>query len=477
MQNVFGSYSGTIWQTIYQALSYYMDQLAAATDPATVTAMSNAMLESLLNGIDAINANNMVYSWNSAANGLQEIQTLPLTLNPASLYTLLSRTDSYISAALALNALLPQPPFQGAAQTIGSGTPIVPDMGLLAFYENFNYETPPSGVAAASLIAYASGVATNFTAIANAIIAFQGASPNQLYDFATRESACANAATYILQQITSSPFSAAALSVSGLWNELAVLPAMTMSASIISTPPFLYQNQQSACIRYAMLSLAAQVENFLLILRKPQSTIVNLTTLRNGESLMDVAARALGNFELWTEIATLNNLTPPYTGPLSVSGIAGWGTQLILPSPGTQQSATGLPPSYEINFLGTDVYVGPINGSMPVWSGDFQVISGYNNLAWALGRRLQTTLSALIYHPDYGSRIPPQVGAVQATQTPQRIAAFGKSALFSDPRVSKILAAVAALQSNGKVAFQGTVLPAGFGALPTEINEVISPLP
>ena len=189
---------------------------------------------------------------------------------------------------------------------------------------------------------------------------------------------------------------------------------------------------------------------------------------------MDVAARTTGNYEDWTTIAALNGLVPPYVGQNSAPGIAGWGTQLVLPTPGVQTSSTGAIPSYNDNFLGIDLYTGPINGSMPTWQGDFQTINGYNNLAWALGRRIQTTQGNLIYHPDYGSRIPPQVGQVQTNQTAGHIAAYGKSAILSDPRVASVPQATAQLQANGKVAFRANVQPSGFQAPGVSLNEVIS---
>lgn len=476
MQQIFSGYPGQIWQSVYNALNYYYLQLSIGASPGTLYSMSQAMFDTMQNGIAAINAYDIGNAWGTIAVELQEIEALPISFTPSSLYALETRQVAYETAGPALLALAPQPPFLTPQQSIGSGAVMIPDPNLLNFYMDFSYETPPSGLTAANLITMASGVANNFGQIANAILSYQGVNGlTQLYDFATREQTAALAAYTILENITSSPISAA-LPVSGIWNTLVSLPGMSMSASPVVSAPFLYANQQSACIRYAMLSLAAQIGNFLVILRDTQSETINQTTLLQNESLMDVAARALGNFELWTEIATLNNLSPPYTGPTSASGVAAWGSQLILPGPNTQLSATGQSPDYETEFLGTDIYIGPINGVMPPWNGDFQMITGYNNLAWALGRRLQTTLGTLVYHKNYGSRIPPQVGAVQTSGTAGKIAAFGKSALLSDPRVAQVLQSFAVLESNFTVGYQGTVQPQGVGSVPTEINEVIAPI-
>lgn len=474
---LFIGYSGNVWQAAYAALAYYNFQVATATDPASLVSVSEATLETLLNGVDCINANDMAASWMAEASALQQIEALPLVIDPGSVSALQNRIAAYVSAASALGVIVPPiSSFIDPVMKIAGGNPAIPDMGLLQFYENFSYETPPSGLSASNLATSAAGISSSFMTIANAILFFQGQNLTQLYDVATRESLAAGTAAYIDQSFTSGGFSSGIPLVSS-WNQMASLPAMAMSSYILSSSPALQANQQSGCIRYAMLRLAAIIENFLLALRKPQTNQVNLATLLVGETLMDMAARVLGNFELWPQIASLNNLIPPYTGAMSSQGIAGWGTQLVMPSQNTSSSATGAKPSYLSNFLGVDVYVGPINGSMPQWTGDFQTISGYNNLAWALGRRLQTTLGKLIYHSNYGSRIPPEVGNVETNRAAQRITAFGKSAILSDPRVQSIISATSTLLQFGKVAFTGEIQPAGFGTRPVLLNETINQLP
>ena len=129
------------------------------------------------------------------------------------------------------------------------------------------------------------------------------------------------------------------------------------------------------------------------------------------------------------------------------------------------------------NFLGIDIYIGPINGPMPAWTGDFQTIAGYANLSWALGRRIQTTQGTLIYSPTYGSRIPPEVGAVQTAQTAGHVTAFGVSALQADPRVASVPNATTQIVSGGLVSFSANVQPNGFQNALVSVNAVLGPLP
>jgi hypothetical protein len=480
--SIYVGYSASVWQNCYAALTYYQSQLSSDIPPAALASLSEVTLETILNGVDAINAYDIASSWAFEAKLLTEISALPLILDSYSEAIFDARLAAYVSASAALSAIVPPTSaFDQPPKTLINGIPTIPDPGLLEFYNEFSYESAPSGATVDNLAATAQSISQAFTDVANAIAFYQGANNlTQWYDAATRESLAAAGAAYIDLSFTSGPFSGGAASgvtLPYLWNQMATLPAMAMSASVIFTAPYQLSNQQSAVIRYALLSTAAQIESFLLSLRSQPSTEINLTTLYANETLMDVAARALGDFELWPEIATLNNLVPPYTGPVAAPGLAAWGSQIVLPGPTISQTALGQPPSYLANFLGTDLYVGPINGPMPPWNGDFQTITGYNNLAWALGRRLQTTLGKLIYHSNYGSRIPPEVGNIQTQQTAARIAAFGKSAILSDPRVGQVLSATAALRQNGQIAFNGKIQPAGFGTTPISVNETISPLP
>ena len=506
MSDLFVGYAGLIWQTAYSALVYYQAQLATSPAASETVSLSEAMLATLLNGVEAINANMLVQSWQAEGANLQAIEALPLALSSYDTLALQNRTVAYLEGAAVLQPLLPQGPFLTPPLTIGVGQPLIPDMDLLGFYEEFDFETPPIDLTPANLIVNALAVAQSFTNIAAQISIYQGANLTQIYDVATRQALVANIAAGILNSFTSGPLASSdgfapvptflvsypnnfivtelgayliSNNASGTlveWNQIVTLPALTMDASLIGTAPFSYSAQQNGVIRNTMLTMAAQIALFLMILETPTLNQINLVTVRVGDSLQDIANRALGDFEQWTSIAAVNSLTPPWIAATASPGVAGWGQQLLMPTPGISSNAAGTPPSYLTNFLGVDLYIGPINGVMPPWSGDFQTIGGYSNLSWALGRRLQTTLTTLIYHPDYGSRIPPEVGNIQDQQTAGYITAYAQSALLSDPRVAAVLSAGSTLLPNGLISFSGNVQPAGFGT-GTLVNEVIGPTP
>lgn len=486
---LYTGYAGSIWTTVFQTLAVYNQQLSAFTTAAagtsgTVTSTqlaqsSQATFETLRNGAEAINAFALMQAWQSDLNGLQQIQALPLSVPTLSETYFNNRVTAYEVAIQALSPLVVYAPY-ASPDSIVDGNASVPSTGLLEFYEGFEYETAPAGLTNANFINRAYRAAQAFLDVANAIVVFQGATVTQLYDVAYRQYLTAQFTAQLLDSLATPPvygFETSSPSTVPDWNQLVALPSMGLVADILNGASFTQQLQQQAVLRNTMLTFATKIAYLMLSLRKPQTGQISLTTLRNNETLMDVAARTTGNFENWQEIAALNGLSPPYVGAVSSSGVAGWGSQLVLPVPGTALSSTGSTPSYAANFLGIDLYVGPINGVMPPWNGDFQTIVGYANLAWALGRRLQTTQGSLIYHPAYGSRIPPEVGAVQTTQTAGHVTAYGKSALLSDPRVASVPSATTSIQANSLVAFNATVKPSGFETQNVTLNEVISNLP
>lgn len=485
-QPIYFGYSGVLWQAVYAALAQYFNlvqqyqnQSTKSTTGTIISAQaifyaSQAMLTTLKNTSEAINIYNMSQSWTTILQDMNNIGLLNLSVAPADIAVFNGRKAAYASALTALNGLILNPPY-GSPSLIANGIPVVSYPGFLEFLINFNYEAPPVGLTAANLPANAASTAQSLINVQNAIAVFQGNLLNHLYDAATLQANCASYVSSIISQLISAFTDPVAFT--GAWNQAVAWPAMTLAADALSNAPFSFQIQQQMIIRYACLTAMIAIANFILALRNANISQVNLTTLYIGESLMDVAARVLGDYTQWQAIAEINGLVPPYTAQNSSPGVAGYGTVLIVPAPGTSLSALGQPPSYSANYLGTDLYLGPINGPMPPWTGDFQTITGYKNLAWALGRRIQTRLGSLLFHSDYGSRIPPEIGNIQTPQSAQHIAAYGKSAILADPRVQSVPFAAASGMTGSQINFSAVVIPGGFQTTPVQVNEVLLPAP
>lgn len=471
----FGGYNGQVWAKAFAAMTYLSDQLVAQPppSPSQTLQMAEATFDTFLNGLEAINTSQMANAWNQEVNNLVGIQALPITIDPMTQGVLQTRVATYEAAAAALSALIPVLPFPMITATIPQGQPVIPSAGLLEFYGAFDIEVPPGGTTAATIYQAAAGIATAFTNVANAIIALQGSNLTLAYDCALRQQQVAQQATNVLNDFTSGPISGA-LPIQQIWNQSAVLPSMTGAGQLILTTPYLTATQQSMVIRYVMIGVIQQLALFILILRSPNVQQISTATLGQGQTLVDLANLVLGDYEQWTDIATVNNLTPPYISANGAPGTTQAGKKLVMPTSGTAASSTGTPPNYLTNFLGVDLFIGQINGQMPPWTGDFQTIIGFDNLKISLGRRLQTTIGTLLFHPEFGSRIPPEVGNIQSSKSAGQIAAFAASAIASDPRIESVTSVQAVAQPNFAIQISASCQPRGFGSTPVSVNEVIS---
>lgn len=479
---VFYGYPGRVWSICYAALGQLSNTLSTTTDSLDTLAMAQAVLATLSNGLAALSANRIAQIWQTELATLYAIEVLPITLNPTDTAFFSARLTALAAAAPALTALVPIPNQSTVAASLAQGVAALPDPRLLEFLGSFSFETQPAGLTNANLSATATSCSNAFADLASAIVSVQGSNKNYLYDLANRFSLEMSSLAEVLGEYPGSPpFNSSSMRT--LWNQMFVLPALLVHADLLSGAPNNIIVQQDQLIRFLILTAMQELELLLLSIVKPSSAVITQTTVMIGDSLMDIAARSLGNFERWPEIVAFNKLLPPFVGPNEALGVATWGSKLMLPIPGAgavgssemfkhRHSGTG-GASYLFNFLGVDLYFGPINGDFPPWTGDFQMIAGYSNLRWALGRRLQTVLSSLIYHPDYGSRIPPEIGRVQTLDTAGYITAFGKACLLSDPRVHSVLEATTTMGPNFSLQFSAKVQPHGFGSIFIELNEVI----
>jgi hypothetical protein len=470
-------YVGKVYATCWQAAAWLSSvlQSGAVSSPAAIATPALAVFQTLTNGADAVAA------WQTGAMMAQEqrnmasIEALPLTLDAPTLAYLNARVASITAAANGLAALPPAVSPISAVSLLSAGQPAVPDPGFLEWCVAFGAEAPPVGTTPATLVAAASGAATAWQAITNAILVVQGTALTTAYDTAARQYRVASGVANGLAFLASATGGYAQASVPALWNGAVAMPSLLLDASTLMSSPAWAANQQGATVRFALRSLAVQVAYLLLSLRAPITSTATTAALRRNETLMDLAARAGGGYEEWAAVAALNAISPPWPGPTN-QNVAASGTSLLMPGSSVPPSGTPAP-TYAVNVLGVDFDFGPINGPQPAWNGDIPLIVGYANLARALGRRIQTPLGTLIYHPQYGSRIPPEVGAVQDSTEAQRLAAFGGAALAADPRVASVLSATASVQPGFLATFSGAVSPVGPGSSPVSINETISPLP
>ena len=469
---IYAGYPAEIFATAWQSAAWLSKLLASGTAPATSIAEGAlACFQTFTNGADAVAAWEVGVALAQEQINLAAVQALPLSLDITTQTYFTARVDSIENAASGIpTEILPAVSPYSVANQLTTGQPAIGYPGYLEWCMGFTAETPPSGLTTATLVPFATGMATAWLTIANAIRVLQGNALTIAYDTAARQYRVSSVVAASVENIGTF----AQTDLPALWNGTVAVPSLLLNVGSLTASPALLGNQQASAIRFTMRSLALQVAYLLLSL---QSSIGNVVTaaLRRNESLMDLAARAAGGYEEWATIATLNTLTPPYPGPTNQS-IATSGISLLLPGSVTLPSGA-VAPTYEANTLGIDFDFGPINGPPPPWLGDIPLIVGYRNYQRALGRRIQTPLGTLIYHPTYGSRIPPEVGAIQSVDEAARLAAFGTAALASDPRTAYVVQSAATVQPGRLATFSGICQPIGPGAVPVSVNQVISPLP
>lgn len=467
---VLSGYPQTIWASIRATLVYAQTNLSVA-NPQSTKSLAAAVAQTLENGSAAFSA--YLFSTGTQVNfsALSQVAALALTLDPATQGFLQNRVAAMQSAIIGSQAL--QSPPNLTAQSLAVGKPVIPYPGYLEFLLAFPYEAPPDGLTTDNFVAQAQACADSWATVATALqtqgVLFTGTSLNSVQQMGLAAQATADAVSNIVL--------ATNVDLANAWNTLVAAPTISRAASITYSDPTSLIAQSLSVARYVTLTTLQKFNVLLTTLRTQQATgPVRLAKVRRNDNLMDIANRELGSFEEWRNIATLNSLVPPYVSNTKAPGVAAPGDQLFLPTPNgpsTPQAMTA--PNYLINYLGVDLFLGPLNQPMLPWTGDFQIISGYQNLAFSLGRRLQTLFESLIYHPDFGSRIPPEVGSITDQTIANVLAAYTSSCLASDPRVEKVLSVNVQVQQNNAFKISSTVRPNGIGASEVTVNEVFGP--
>jgi phage baseplate assembly protein W len=460
-------YVASIWTALRGTLVYFAANVSTTNTSATQS-LAGVCGQTMANGRDAINMNDLLNGMTQAYINLAPILTLSLPLDPQTLGFVTARIDTLQAAILALEPLPPTPSMPAA--TIPNGQPAIPDPGLTEWMFQFSYETPPVNLTAVNFEVQAQAAANAWTTLAMTLQTAGVAYSGSTLDAVNWMGSAAQQAANDVSNVSINPL----YSLTQAWNQLIALPSCARYSENITNDPTTAASQQSSVIRYIAGQQYIQFETLQLQLEEQAPSQVQLTPVRVGDTLMDIANRVMGNFEQWYSIAQFNGLVPPFISPTGGVNVAKPGDRLYIPS-ATSTTTVSTQPSYTVNYLGVDLYYGPINQEMIPWGGDFETIAGYQNLAISIGRRLQTTITTLIYHNAYGSRIPPEVGQPINSATSGNIQAYAQSAILSDPRVNSITSITMTLQTSYAISIEATVLPNGYGATSVLVNEVLQP--
>jgi phage baseplate assembly protein W len=468
MSNAFPAVTGypaSLWTCIRSTMVYASVTLDTLTGQAA-SSLAMTVADSMRNARDSLDAFQLAAAAGQGYANISLVLAFPLAITARQLALVTARIQALQAFALQVPLLLPTP---GVPSTLlPNGKPSIADPGFLEYLMAFTAEALPSGTTAANLPATAQEEADAWVALANvAAPQVSGATLNEINYMA---SVAQTVATAILHVTISS-----AADLLTTWNTLVSIPAIMSYSDAGANDPTSAAAQQISVIRLLLGENLAAFNLLDVVLRQQPPQQVQLATVRQNDSLMAMAARELGNFELWYSIAQINNLVPPFIASVRMQGVAIPGDQLYMPTGPVPSGTPQTPPQYEQAFLGVDIYYGPINQDMLPWTGDLQTIAGYNNLAFSLGRRLQTPLGSLIYHLNFGSRIPAAIGGVTTSGFVGTLKAYATSAVLTDARVAQVVSVTATVLANYAINLQATALPKGIGQFSVQVVQSFTP--
>jgi hypothetical protein len=477
VQQPFIGQNGLIFATVFQALTWLNTLLASNRSTiGTIANPVNLVYNLLLNAITSVNANMTAGALAAEVQSMIALQALPISLDESTTSFFNARIAAITAASEQVAALQPAANPFTVVSSLTAGVSGLLDSGYLNYCLAFNSEAPPAGLTATNLPAMAEAAATAWFNVAGAVAAVQGTALTQAYDTATRQYRCAAVVANVIKQLQSGPFTTMTGNQNSLWNSVVALPTILLDGESLATSPSSLAAQQGLVIRFALSQVANQLALLLYAINTAVGGIPVTAILNNQDTLLDLAARELGNFEDWSQIANINALSPPYPGPTNTTAALS-GKQLFMPGSNIQIGSNITPPTYPDSVMGVDYYFGPINGPQPAWTGNLAILTGFLNFAAALGRRIQTPLGALVYHSNYGSRLPGEIGAIQSTDESAKLEAFASAAINADKRTGSILSISSAVQPGTMLAnITALVQPVGPSSTPVALDTPVSAL-
>ena len=167
--------------------------------------------------------------------------------------------------------------------------------------------------------------------------------------------------------------------------------------------------------------------------------------IQYGDTLQAIAARELGDASRWYDMISLNSLVPPYitddpaqAGP----GVLLSGALITVPAPKPVVSST----TQADQVFGTDVRLD--RGRLATANGDFDLVSGRDNLRQALKNVVETDRGELLFHAGYGSKVRRLLGTVAGPTSALLAAQYAKAAVSADPRVQSVTNSTASVSGD-----------------------------
>jgi hypothetical protein len=190
-----------------------------------------------------------------------------------------------------------------------------------------------------------------------------------------------------------------------------------------------------------------------------------LVAVGQGDTLVSLAARFLGDARLWQHIAVLNGLKPPFVTEQATQdllstespfpGAIGVGSRILVPTFARPPSQFPVLPvlgvkaeeGAEVQFLGSDLALEIVGGRAGAFlydiavdveggSVDAKVVSGIQNMVQALTTRIDTEQGTDLLYKRVG--VGPVIGTNMLVADLESARAKISEAILADPRVASV---------------------------------------
>jgi hypothetical protein len=173
------------------------------------------------------------------------------------------------------------------------------------------------------------------------------------------------------------------------------------------------------------------------------------------DTLQKLALRELGDAAMWTDVALLNDLKPPYIVNLKSEArayVAVAGDSILVPAPQTRAAVETDPD--KVFYRDLDLS----NGRLSATGGSLNRVSGIPNFTQSLLIRIKTVTEELGYHPEFGCWVSTLIGSVTGAIATNLAAMYVESALVQDDRVESVKSCVAVAEGD-TIRVSATVQP------------------
>lgn len=199
---------------------------------------------------------------------------------------------------------------------------------------------------------------------------------------------------------------------------------------------------------------------------------VKQVSVRQGDTLREIAARELNDASRWTDLISLNSLQLPfivasYKASDRLPGTLIWGDTILIPWVGNAQNVPN-----PISDFGMDIQLSS-GALMGDGKGDLATVSGVKNIVQALSNLVRTQKGELVYHLSYGCNANLALGLESTPFINLMASAWVQEALKDDPRVQSVKS-VNSTASGDTVSVVASVVMVGSNT-PVDLNLVLNP--